>query len=74
MKTFMMMVVTMTMVMMMIDDDDGDHDYGGDDDDHGDHDDDDSFGLLEAFFHEKRSPIKVLPGSQIAWFTFYELL
>ena len=56
----------MTMVMMMIDDDGGDHDYGGDNDDDGDHDDDDPFGLLEAFFHEKRSPIKVLPGSQIA--------
>ena len=35
--------------------------------------DDDLSGLLEAF-HEKWRPIKVLPGSQIAWFTFYELL
>ena len=69
--------------MMIISDYDNDEDHDGDDDyvgDHnnddggGDHDDDDPFGLLEAFFHEKRSPIKVLPGSQIAWFTFYELL
>ena len=61
--------------MMIISDCDNDKDHDGDDDyvdDHnnddggGDHDDDDLFGLLEAFFHEKQSPIKVLPGSQIA--------
>ena len=48
------------------DDDDDDGDGEHDDDDGGDHDDDGPCGLLEAFFHEKRSPIKVLPGAQIA--------
>ena len=52
------MMKTMIMMMMI-----GDHDN---DDGCGDHDDDGPCGLLEAFFYEKRSPIKVLPGSQIA--------